>query len=115
MGKIVTKRRMADIGFEVAGSLLIAFGIYNFAVEAQFPMTGFSGISIILYRLLGMPIGMSTILLNIPVALCCYKLLGRGFLLRSIRCMVISSAAAWILAMASSGSVRRVPTPSRRF
>ena len=91
MGKIVTKRRMADIGFEVAGSLLIALGIYNFAVEAQFPMTGFSGISIILYRLLGMPIGMSTILLNIPVALCCYKLLGRGFFLRSIRCMVISS------------------------
>ena len=38
-----------------------------------------------------MPIGMSTILLNIPVALCCYKLLGRGFFLRSIRCMVISS------------------------
>ena len=91
MGKIVTKRRMADIGFEVVGSLLIALGIYNFAVEAQFPMTGFSGISIILYRLLGMPIGMSTILLNIPVALCCYKLLGRGFFLRSIRCMVISS------------------------
>ena len=54
-------------------------------------MTGFSGISIILYRLLGLPIGLTTIALNIPVALLCYKLLGRGFFLRSLRCMVISS------------------------
>ena len=75
----------------MAGSLLIALGIYNFAVAAQFPMTGFSGLSIILYRLAGIPIGMSTMLLNIPVALLCYKLLGRGFFLRSLRCMVISS------------------------
>ena len=72
-------------------SFLIAIGIYNFAVNAQFPMTGFSGISIILYRLLGLPIGLTTIALNIPVALLCYKLLGRGFFLRSLRCMVISS------------------------
>ena len=29
--------------------------------------------------------------LNIPLAFLCYKLLGRGFFLRSMRCMVISS------------------------
>ncbi len=91
MRKLLTKERCIDCLAEVAGSLLIALGIYNFAVAAQFPMTGFSGLSIILYRLAGIPIGMSTMLLNIPVALLCYKLLGRGFFLRSLRCMVISS------------------------
>lgn len=85
------KKRMKQILLEVVGSILIAAGIYNFAVQAEFPMTGFSGISIILYQLFDVPIGLSTILLNIPLALICYKLLGKKFFVSSLRCMVISS------------------------
>ena len=77
--------------WELVGSIFIAIGIYNFAVQAEFPMTGFSGISIILYQLFNVPIGLSTILLNIPVAIICYKLLGKKFFISSIRCMIISS------------------------
>lgn len=77
--------------WELGGSMLIAIGIYNFAVQAAFPMTGFSGISIILYQLFNIPIGLSTILMNIPLAAICYKLLGRKFFISSLRCMVISS------------------------
>ena len=77
--------------WEILGSIFIAAAIYNFAVQAEFPMTGFSGISIILYRLVGIPIGLSTIILNVPVAVLCYKLLGKGFFISSLRCMIISS------------------------
>lgn len=77
--------------WELGGSVLIAIGIYNFAVQAAFPMTGFSGISIILYQLFHIPIGLSTILMNIPLAAICYKLLGRKFFISSLRCMFISS------------------------
>ena len=77
--------------FEIIGSIFIAAAIYNFAVAAQFPMTGFSGISIILYRLFHIPIGLSTIFLNIPVAAVCYKLLGKDFFISSLRCMFLSS------------------------
>lgn len=80
-----------EIVVELVGSFLIALGLYNFALYAKFPMTGFSGISLILYRLFGLPIGLTTILINIPVAILCYKMLGRGFFLRSLRCMIISS------------------------
>ena len=80
-----------QIFWEMIGSILIAIGVYNFAIHAEFPMTGFSGISIILYRLWSIPIGFSTILLNIPVAILCWKLLGKGFFLRSVRCTIISS------------------------
>ena len=89
--KIFTKSTFKTIGIELLGSLLIAIGIYNFALHANFPMTGFSGISIILYRLFDLPVGATTIVLNIPVALICYRLLGKGFFFRSLRCMVISS------------------------
>ena len=54
-------------------------------------MTGFSGLALILYRLFGLPIGVMTIVLNIPVAILCYRLLGRRFFLCSVRCMILSS------------------------
>lgn len=80
-----------QILWECIGSFLIAIGIYHFAVQAEFPMTGFSGISIILHRLVGIPIGVSTILLNIPVAILCCHLLGKRFFVSSVRCMIPSS------------------------
>ena len=86
-----SKKFAVQLFFEIIGSICIAAAIYNFAVQAEFPMTGFSGISIILFQLLNIPIGLSTILLNIPVALLCYKLLGKKFFVSSIRCMLISS------------------------
>ena len=76
---------------EVLGSLLVAVSIYNFAAAAEFPMTGFSGIALILYRLFRIPLGLSNVLLNIPVVILCFRMLGKGFFLRSVRCMVISS------------------------
>lgn len=92
---ILKKEKLVQIGtdllFETVGSLLIAIAIHNFAVSAGFPMTGFSGISIILNRFFRIPIGLSTILLNIPVAILCYRLIGKSFLLNSLRCMIISS------------------------
>ena len=80
-----------QILWECLGSILIAVGLYNFAVQAEFPMTGFSGISILLYHFLHIPIGFSTIMLNIPVAILCYRLLGKKFFISSVRCMLISS------------------------
>ena len=41
------KELIIQILWEVAGSVFIAAGIYNFAVQAEFPLTGFSGISMI--------------------------------------------------------------------
>lgn len=76
---------------ECIGSFFIAISLYNFAAQANFPMTGFSGISMILYRLFDIPLGFSNIALNIPVAIICYHLLGKQFFFRTVRCMLISS------------------------
>ena len=94
MKKIIlnkTKELFIQMMWELVGSAFVAIGIYNFAVQAKFPMTGFSGIAIILFRFAHMPIGLSIILLNIPVAILCYKLLGKKFLISSLRCMILSS------------------------
>lgn len=85
------KETALDLFWEVLGSFLIAIALYNFALNASFPMTGFSGIAMIFYRLFKLPIGLTTIVLNIPVAIACYRLIGREFMFKSLRCIVISS------------------------
>ena len=80
-----------SISLETLGSLLIAVSVYNFAAAADFPMQGFTGITLILYRLFGMPLGLTNILLNIPLIVLCGRMLGKGFLFRSFRCMILSS------------------------
>ena len=89
--EIQWKKEFFSIGMELLGGFLVAIGVYNFALYASFPMTGVTGLAMIAYRLWGLPIGVVTILINIPVALLCWRLLGRGFLLRSLRAMTLSS------------------------
>lgn len=86
-------RRIAvDLLVDVAAGMLIAIGTYNFAATMHFPLAGFNGIALIAYYLFGWPIGLVATLLNIPVAILCYKLLGRRFLLNSIKTMLIGNA-----------------------
>lgn len=91
MKKINWKELSLDILVDIAAGMLIAVGVYNFALNANFPVAGFSGIAIIMYHLLGLPVGAGTIILNIPVAIFCYKFLGRTFFLKSLKSMMISS------------------------
>lgn len=91
MKKFDGKELAIDIAADVAGGLLIALGAYNFAAAAEFPLVGFNGIGLILYHLFGLPIGTVAMVLNIPVALVCWRMLGRGFLLRSVRSIIITS------------------------
>ena len=85
------EKLMKNIGVELVGSMLIAISTYNVAFHARFPVAGFSGIAMILYRLFGVPMGLSNLLMNIPLAILCYRMIGNRFLLRTVRCMVISS------------------------
>ena len=71
MKQIRWKELGTDILVDIAASMLIAVGIYNFALNANFPVAGFSGVAIILYHLFGLPVGVGTVILNIPVAIFC--------------------------------------------
>lgn len=91
MNQTKVKELAMDILVDVVAGMVIAVGVYNFALNANFPVAGFSGIAIILYHLFRIPVGIGTILLNIPVSIFCYKFLGRTFFLKSVKSMIISS------------------------
>ena len=84
-------KRVVPFFIETLGGFLVAVSIDSFAVNGEFPLTGFSGIAMIFNRLLGMPIGVTILLLNVPLAFLCFRLLGKHFFMRSVRGRVISS------------------------
>ena len=85
----MTRNKTVNLLLEVLGCFISAAGIYSFAVASEIPVTGVAGLCAILYRLFGVPMGLSNILINIPIILGSYKLLGRPFFLRSLRCMIL--------------------------
>ena len=82
MKNVNWKELFIDIIIDIVAGMIIAVGIYNFALNADFPVAGFSGIAIILYHLFGLPVGAGTIILNVPVAIFCYKFLGKVIFLK---------------------------------
>lgn len=91
MKKVNWKEFSKDILVDCIAGFLIAVGIYNFALNANFPVAGFSGIAIIMYHLFGIPVGIGSLLLNIPVSIFCFKFLGKEFFFKSVKSMVICS------------------------
>ena len=80
-----------DTAYDIAGSILFAIGIYTFAKSADFAPGGVSGLALIFNHLFDVPIGTMTLVLNIPIVLISFKLLGKRFFLKSLKTMIIST------------------------
>ncbi len=91
MKKLDVKTICIDLLFDIAGSIMIAAGVHNFSLNANLPLAGFTGIALILYHLIGLPIGVGILLLNIPVAIFCFRYLGKVFFFKSVKTLIISS------------------------
>ena len=85
------KELIIDILMDALSGLCIGIALYNFAADAKFPLTGLTGIAMIFYQYWGWKIGISTIIMNIPLILWAYKVLGKKFLLRSFKTMAIGT------------------------
>jgi uncharacterized membrane-anchored protein YitT (DUF2179 family) len=82
----------SDLLHDVIGSFLYAVGISYFAANAGFAPGGITGIAMIIHHyapFLG--IGLLSLIINIPVAIICYRLLGRVFFFKSVKSMLISA------------------------
>ena len=85
----MTRNKYTNLLLQTVGCFISAAGIYSFAVASGVPVTGIAGLCAILYRLFGVPMGLSNVLINIPIILFSYKLLGRSFFARSVYCMAL--------------------------
>ena len=91
LNKNTIKKLLVDILVDIVAACLVSVGVYTFAARADLPLSGFTGISQIINKLTDIPMGIMIIILNIPVAILCYKMLGRKYFLNSIKSMAIVS------------------------
>ena len=86
------KTFLVDIVYDILGSILYGIGMVTFASASNFAPGGVSGISILLNFITKgvLPIGLATVLINIPIILLTYKTLGRRFFMRSVKTILIS-------------------------
>ena len=86
--KPMLKLLAIDTVYDILGSILYAVGYYTFASNAQFAPGGVGGIAIIINHYLPwMPLFLCQNIINVPVAIICYKLLGRKFFIKSVKTM----------------------------
>lgn len=82
---------LLDLASDIIGSILYSIGIYSFARAAGFAPGGLSGLALIINHLWDLPIGTVSLVLNIPLILISYRIVGKRFMARSIRSIVIST------------------------
>lgn len=91
MKKSVIKNQIWDYTFFAVGSFVYAAAINIFIIPGNMVLGGVVGISTILNRLIPIPIGMLTLLFNIPLFIFAYKELGGLYLKKIAIATVISN------------------------
>ncbi len=98
--KLFSKKWFIDIGLILIGSLIVASAYVFFISPFKIIPGGIYGLSIILHYLSvdlfpflpnGLPIGLTALAFNIPLAYASYKFLGKGAILKTIITFVATS------------------------
>ncbi|PYZ97095.1 hypothetical protein CR205_00360 [Alteribacter lacisalsi] len=85
--------RLKGILIILFGTLLFGFGIIHFNLQNGLAHGGFTGITLLFYYLFAIEPSLSNLLLNIPLFIIGYKLLGRVMLIYSIIGTIALSAS----------------------
>lgn len=85
------KKMIFMMMYDLIGSVFIGISIVCFAVAADFAPGGVNGLAVMANYLSNIPIGLATILINVPIILFTFRSLGKMFFLYSVKTMVISS------------------------
>ncbi len=85
------KTVLIDLVYDLIGSVLFAVGIVCFVNPANLAPGGMSGIAILLNYLWQLPIGLMSVLLNVPLLILSWLFLGKSLTIKTVKSLVISS------------------------
>lgn len=89
----ITKKQVIShtkgFAFNIIAAIFAAIGIKMFAVPNQIAPSGFIGLTVIINYLTGLPIGSMSLLMNIPFLIICWKVIGKNFVLQTVRVLII--------------------------
>ena len=91
------QKEIVNYLYLIAGSAILAFGVAAFIIPGGIATGGTPGAAILLHHLTGLPTGMLMTAVNIPLLAAGIKVIGRGFALRTVAAIIISSVFIDIL------------------
>ena len=77
------------LAYDVLGGTLYSLGYYTFATNGGFATGGVSGLALMINYFTHLPMGALTVAMNLPIVLLTFRSLGKKFLLRSLRSLLI--------------------------
>lgn len=86
-------RTLSEYFLIALGSCIYAVGFLMFLMPNKIPLGGVVGVSMILNSLIGVPVGLMNILINAPLILAGYKILGKEFFFKTAFAIIVSSVA----------------------
>lgn len=89
-------KRLAQWGLILLGAFVYSVGVNAFLVGNHLAEGGFVGISLILLYKLGWPLGLSFLILNIPVLLLGWRMFGTHFIVRTVVGVAAVSTFTWL-------------------
>jgi uncharacterized membrane-anchored protein YitT (DUF2179 family) len=88
--------KLKNTSFIILGAAIFAFGLVHFNIENNLAEGGFTGITLILYALFEIDPSISNLVLNIPLFIIGWKVLGRNTFIYTILGTVSVSAFLWL-------------------
>lgn len=85
------KEKILDLIFEVSGIFIMSLGIHCFLVPANIAPGGVSGMAILIQYLWGLPIGLMSFVINVPIFILSWRYLGKKYTMQSLGAVLISS------------------------
>lgn len=86
------KKKIAMIVlYDLIASFLLGVSIVIFAVQANFAPGGVSGLAVIFNYLFNWPIGLVTVIINVPIVLATFKKLGPAFFICSVKSVLVNA------------------------
>lgn len=98
MLKFFTKERIAELGYVLVGSFILAVSINSVLKPNEIVAGGANGISIILNKLFGIELAVTLYAINIPLLLLCFLLLGKKVGMKTIFGSLLYPFFVWITA-----------------
>lgn len=98
------KEQVMDLVFEVLGAVMFSIGFYSFAENAGFAPGGVTGLAMLIRHFVPvLPLGTLSFCINIPIILCCAPILGKTYMMKSVRTLII-------VTLVMDGVLARFPT-----
>lgn len=100
MGTETVRREITAVGFMLVGCVIFALGLNLFVVPCNLVLGGTTGGAVVVNKLFGIPVGTASIMINIPIMLIGWKILGWRFIARTaVTSMVLGAmidTLAWV-------------------